>query len=66
MELEELNESARIRIRHYLILDDKFTWWQCGRSYLCRRDRHDAHGICGYEVLFGREVADRLPKVSSR
>ena len=36
MELEELKLSEKIHVRHYLFLDDEFTWWQCGRSYLCR------------------------------
>ena len=62
MELEELNESARIRIRHYLILDDEFTWWQCGRSYLCRVIDMMHMGYVD-EVLFGREVVDRLPSL---
>jgi hypothetical protein len=60
MELEELSEKAKIRIRHYLILDDKFTWWQCGRSYLCRVVDMMHMGYVD-EVLFGREVVDRLP-----
>ncbi len=36
MELEELLEHERIEVKHYLMVDDQFTWWQCGRSYLCR------------------------------
>jgi len=60
MELEELNANEKIHIRHYLFLDDEFTWWQCGRSYL-RRVIDMMH--MGYvdEVLFGRETVERLP-----
>ena len=60
MELEELNASEKIHIRHYLILDDEFTWWQCGRSYLCRIIDMLHMGYVD-EVLFGREVVDRVP-----
>ena len=34
MELEELREHEGIDIKHYLILDAHYTWWDCGRSYL--------------------------------
>lgn len=60
MELEELNASEKIHIRHYLILDDEFTWWQCGRSYLCRIIDMLHMGYVD-EVLFGREAVDRVP-----
>ena len=36
MELEELREHEGIDVRHYLMVDAYFTWWECGRSYLCR------------------------------
>jgi hypothetical protein len=36
MELEELLEHEKILVQHLLMVDDEFTWWQCGRSYLCR------------------------------
>ncbi len=59
MELQELREQG-IHVRHYLMVDDHFTWWGCGRSYLCRiiDMLHMGHVD---EVLFGREVMDRLP-----
>jgi hypothetical protein len=60
MELEELRHSEGIDVKHYLVLDDRFTWWDCGRSYLCRIIDMVHMGYVD-EVLFGREVADRLP-----
>jgi hypothetical protein len=60
MELEELNKSEKIHIRHYLILDDEFTWWQCGRSYLCRIIDMMHMGYVD-EVLFGVETVERIP-----
>jgi len=60
MELEELRTSEGIHVRHYLILDDEFTWWQCGRSYLCRVIDMMHMGYVD-EVIFGRETAERIP-----
>jgi len=60
MELEELNASEKIRIRHYLFLDDEFAWWQCGRSYLCRVIDMLHMGYVD-EVIFGRETVERIP-----
>ena len=60
MELEELRHSEGIDIKHYLVLDDRFTWWNCGRSYLCRIIDMLHMGYVD-EVLIGREVVDRLP-----
>ena len=60
MELEELNATAKIHIRHYLFLDSEFTWWQCGRSYLCRVIDMMHMGYVD-EVLFGRETVERIP-----
>ncbi len=60
MELEELREHEGIDVKHYLMVDDHFTWWECGRSYLCRIIDMLHMGYVD-EVLFGREVMDRLP-----
>ncbi len=54
----EINEAERIggqRIKHFLFIDDRFTWWDCGRSYLCRMVDmlHTGHVD---EIFFGREV----------
>lgn len=60
MELEELNRSEGIHVRHILIIDSHYTWWEMGRSYLCRMVDIMHMGYVD-EVLFGREVLTRLP-----
>lgn len=60
LELEELRSSEGIDVRHYLIVDDRFTWWSCGRSYLCRIIDMLHMGYLD-EALFGFEVLEKLP-----
>ena len=60
MELEELFEHENIRILHYLMVDAYYTWWVCGKSYLCRIVDMLNMGYV-HEVLFGYEVIERLP-----
>ncbi len=62
LELEELRYSEGIDVRHYLIVDSHYTWWGMGRSYLCRMVDMQHMGLVD-EVLFGREVATRLPEL---
>ena len=63
MELEELEASMGRKVFHLLILDDYFTWWKCGRSYLCRMIDILHMGFVD-EVIFGREVLTRLPEIA--
>ncbi|MFZ4702882.1 MAG: DUF7687 domain-containing protein, partial [Candidatus Methylumidiphilus sp.] len=60
MELEELEITLQHKIQHILFIDDHFTWWECGRSYLCRVIDMLHMGYVD-EVIFGREVLTRLP-----
>jgi hypothetical protein len=71
MELEELDTALRElaaldyrprHIQHLLMVDAHFTWWVKGRSYLCRIIDMLHMGYVG-EVLFGREVVERLPAI---
>lgn len=62
MELEELREHEGIDVKHYLMLDAHYTWWKCGRGYLCRIIDMLHMGYVD-EVLFGREVVDRMPQI---
>jgi hypothetical protein len=62
MELEELREETGIDVKHYLMVDAHYTWWVKGRSYLCRIIDMLHMGYVD-EVLFGREVEDRLPEI---
>lgn len=60
LELEELREETGIDIKHYLMIDAHYTWWKCGRSYLCRIVDMLHMGYVD-EVLIGKEVEERLP-----
>jgi hypothetical protein len=62
MELKELRAQS-IQVSHYLMVDDYFTWWDCGRSYLCRIIDMLHMGYLD-EVLFGTEVLERLPVIA--
>jgi hypothetical protein len=62
MELEELEIAAQRKVQHVLFIDDYFTWWDCGRSYLCRMIDMLHMGYVD-EVVFGREVVTRLPEL---
>lgn len=63
MELEELRQSEKVDCKHYLMIDAHYTWWECGRSYLCRIVDMLHMGYVD-EVLFGTEVLDRLPDIA--
>jgi hypothetical protein len=62
MELEELRGEAEIDVKHLLMVDAHYTWWVKGKSYLCRIIDMLHMGYVD-EVMFGREVVDRLPAV---
>lgn len=62
MELEELRVHEGVSVLHYLIVDDHWAWWECGRSYLCRILDMLHMGYVD-EVLFGSEVVERLPAI---
>lgn len=54
----EISESELLssrRVKHFLFVDDRFTWWECGRSYLCRMVDmlHTGHVD---QIFFGKEV----------
>jgi len=60
----ELNDlrSVGVEVEHYLFLDDYFTWWECGRSYLCRIvDMLHADLLDG--AFFGSELVDEWPRI---
>ena len=62
MELEELREHEQIKIQHYLITDARYTWWECGKAYLCRMFDMLHMGYTD-EILFGREVVEEMPRI---
>ncbi|OAD45993.1 DUF7687 domain-containing protein [Polaribacter atrinae] len=61
-ELWETKENTGIEVKHYLFVDDHFTWWIKGRSYLCRLIDTIHMGLVT-EVIFGKEVVTRLPEI---
>lgn len=61
-ELWEAEINLGRKIKHYLFVDDYYTWWICGRSYLCRLIDLMHMGLVT-EVIFGREVIERLPSL---
>jgi hypothetical protein len=54
-EIEGVRSRMGRDIAHFLFIDDRFTWWDCGKSYLCRMVDmlHTGHVD---EIFFGREV----------
>lgn len=62
MELEELKAHTEINIEHLLIIDSRYTWWECGKAYLCRIIDMLHMGYVD-EVLFGNEIEDSLPRI---
>lgn len=60
MELQELRQNAETEIKHYLIIDGRGTWWDKGRSYLCRIIDMLHMGYLD-ELLVGKEIEQRLP-----
>jgi hypothetical protein len=60
LELEELREHEGVEVLHYLFVDAYKTWWDDGRSYLCRMI-DTLHMRYVDEILFGREAVARLP-----
>lgn len=62
MEIREMREKENIVVLHYLMIDAYLTWWTMGKSYLCRIVDMLHMGYID-EVLFGREVIERLPDI---
>ena len=60
MEIEELASAENVNVLHYLMIDAHGTWWNDGKSYLCRIVDMLHMGYVD-EVLVGREIITRLP-----
>jgi hypothetical protein len=61
-EIIEAEQVGGQKIEHYLLVDDWFTWWVKGKSYLCRLVDM-AHAGFVDEVIFGEEVLTRWPEI---
>ncbi len=64
MELEELRMHENVDVKHYLMADSHYTWWKCGKAYLCRMFDMLHMGYVD-EILFGKEVISELPRIVS-
>lgn len=62
MEIEELREHEAVDVKHYLFVDAHYTWWTCGKSYLCRLIDMLHMGYVD-EILFGKEVVQEMPRI---
>lgn len=61
-ELEEASTNVGVDVKHYLFIDAYLTWWDMGKSYLCRLVDIMHMGLVN-EVIVGREVVTRLPEL---
>lgn len=61
-ELNDISARSRRPIKHILFIDGYKTWWEDGRSYLCRIIDTLNAGLVD-EVIIGREVLQRWPEV---
>lgn len=60
MELKDAEHETFGKTEHLLIVDAYYTWWDLGKSYLCRLiDMLNMNLVD--EILFGKEVPTRLP-----
>ena len=59
-EIKSFQAAYGRNVAHYLFVDDHFTWWHKGKSYLCRLIDllHAGHVD---EVFFGRQVVSEWP-----
>lgn len=59
-EVKELTERTGYKLKHIYFVDDYNTWWNMGKSYLCRIIDMLNMGLVD-EVIFGQEVFTRWP-----
>ena len=62
MEIEELREHEGVNVKHYLMVDAYYTWWECGKAYLCRMFDMLHMGYVD-EILFGIQVVHEMPRI---
>ena len=62
MEIAQFKRETGRNVCHYLIIDDKYTWWDLGRSYLCRIIDILNQGNID-EIIVGKDVINRWPQI---
>ncbi len=63
LEINEMQKVSNRKIFHYLFIDDFNTWWNMGKSYLCRIFDLIHMGLVD-EVIFGREIFKDIPRIT--
>ncbi|MDE7313673.1 MAG: hypothetical protein K2N87_18955 [Eubacterium sp.] len=61
-ELKELFDRTGYKVYHVLFIDAYRTWWEQGKSYLCRLVDAMNSGVVD-EIIVGREVLTRWPEL---
>nr|DAJ17979.1 MAG TPA: hypothetical protein [Siphoviridae sp. ct4aE30] len=61
-EFRDLRRTYDYKVYHVLFVDSYHTWWDLGKSYLCRLIDILNSGAVD-EIIIGREVFDRWPKL---
>lgn len=62
LEIRDLFTNTGKKVLHYIMVDSHRTFWNMGKSYLCRYFDLLNMGFAD-EVLFGSEIASRLPQL---
>jgi len=61
-ELKEVKKVINRPVFHYLFIDAKFTWWEMGKSYLCRIVDLVHMGLLT-ECIIGKQIIERVPLI---
>ena len=61
-EINTISSETGKNIKHIYFIDDYNTWWNMGKSYLCRIIDMLHMGLVD-EVIFGKEVFERWPEL---
>ncbi|KYD32761.1 DUF7687 domain-containing protein [Parageobacillus toebii] len=61
-EIKTIREETNKNIQHIYFIDDYNTWWNMGKSYLCRIIDMLHMGLVD-EVIMGKEVFERWPQI---
>lgn len=61
-EFRELQDRSGRKVYHVLFVDAYKTWWEMGKSYLCRLMDTLNEGLVD-EIIFGHEVVERWPEL---
>ena len=61
-EFKEIYDRTGCKVYHVLFIDAYYTWWEQGKSYLCRLVDALNSGVVD-EVIVGEEVFERWPQL---